>query len=382
VLCNSLFFTNDKKTNPLPKNMVPQVENFPPIPNCGVQMTHALHEVGAKMVVAAPDIRVKLRKADFPLKKGPEELVQVGWLEAAVDNMECNTCFLQAITDLVQCSPPIQELEIVLDSPLQSHIPQDVVFPENIPKCNVSPSNLGTPYGLSEVPNEIKEQITRYSNWCTTPIQLSRTFQYAQPVQSSTMHTSVQGICGYLGFLSLKENVATNGLYSYWNPDHFARFVSFLLARGVGRGQVLKHISIAKKVSSFLRTVVTLDKDKVHGSKVEEWLSILERQVNVVMPRTVRDANALPRSDRVREWVEYLKEVAEEAVAQDHAVGRRSITFKTAKMVSKTMHNAQQCQPIYMSITKINPTKNNWLIPSTSTHMHFPSLICRCKVHS
>lgn len=302
-------------------------------------MIHALNEVGAKMFVAAPDIRVKLRKADFPLKKGPEELVQVGWLEAAVDNMECDTCFLQAITDLVKCSPPIHELEIVLEvnqppPPPVSHIPEDVHFPENIPKCNVSPSNLGTPYGLSEVPHDIKEQITRYSNWCTTPIQLSRTFQYAQPVQSSTMHTSVQGICGYLGFLSLKENVTTNGLYSYWNPDHFARFVSFLLARGVGRGQVLKHISIAKKVSAFLRTTVPLDSDKVHGTKVEEWLSILERQVNVVMPRTVRDGSTLPRSDRVREWVEYLKEVAEEAVAQDLAVGRRNITFKTAKMVS------------------------------------------------
>jgi len=149
------------------------------------------------------------------------------------------------------------------------------------------------------------------------------------------MHTSVQGILGYLGFLTLQEKVGTkDGLYLYWNPDFFSRFVAFLLARGVGRGQVLKHISIAKKVSTFLRTQVVLDIDKSHGSKVEEWLSTLERQVGIVMPRSVKDSNSLPKSDRVRQWVDYLKEVAQEAVAQDKVFGRRKITFQTAKMVS------------------------------------------------
>ncbi len=313
------------------------MNSLPPIPTCGATIANALLQVEATLVMASPDIRVKLRKANYPLKDGAEELVQAAWLEVAVDELDCDDSFRQSMRYLAECNPEPPEVDNALQvAPTHvSHIPECVHFPDNIPNVQFSPSSLTSSYGLTEVPTDLRGQISKYSTWCTTPIQLSRALNYAQPVQSSTMHTSVQGILGYLGFLTLQEKVGTkDGLYLYWNPDFFSRFVAFLLARGVGRGQVLKHISIAKKVSTFLRTQVVLDIDKSHGSKVEEWLSTLERQVGIVMPRSVKDSNSLPKSDRVRQWVDYLKEVAQEAVAQDKVFGRRKITFQTAKMVS------------------------------------------------
>ena len=68
----------------------------------------------------------------------------------------------------------------------------------------------------------------------------------------------------YLGYLkNIRTDVADDilSLHCYKNPSWFAGFISYLMAREVGRGHLVKHVSLAKKINNYM----------VSGGWVDGW---------------------------------------------------------------------------------------------------------------
>ena len=110
-------------------------------------------------------------------------------------------------------------------------------------------------YGLSKPSRAIKQEIKDFVDWSTTSIQLDRSERYSASVQRTTTDKHETSILAYLGFLvNIKGEITDTeaSMSSYSSPIQFAAFVAFLQARDVGRGHVLKHVSLARKVNNYL----------------------------------------------------------------------------------------------------------------------------------
>lgn len=184
----------------------------------------------------------------------------------------------------------------------KSNVPHDAAFPTTLPPCNLDGSTLHTPYGLndSELPAKIQVQLREFERWSTEPINLARGREYATPVQEATIAKQLELIRGYLGFMATKLGLPIVGLHNYWEPKTMAAFASMLLARGVGKHQVIKHLALARKVNTFLVSSSNLVEERQHADKMEAWLATLERQVAVVLPKPIKDASSLPKAGLVR----------------------------------------------------------------------------------
>lgn len=183
-----------------------------------------------------------------------------------------------------------------------SKVPVGVTFPTNLPTCGIQEALLQQPYGLreAELPAIIKAEMDAFYQWSTELIQLGRGKEYATPVQSATIAKHMELIRGFVGFIATRLGKPILGLQHYWEPEVMASFVAMLMARNVGRGQILKHLSLAKKVSTFMASKSNLQEEKEHATRMENWLATLERQISVVVPRPLKDASALPKAARVR----------------------------------------------------------------------------------
>jgi hypothetical protein len=74
--------------------------------------------------------------------------------------------------------------------------------------------------------------------------------RYLKAVQSTTLEKVPSLILGFFGFTSSACSLDSKqmGMATYKDPKNITRFVSYLKARGVGIGQINKHISLARKV--------------------------------------------------------------------------------------------------------------------------------------
>lgn len=68
-------------------------------------------------------------------------------------------------------------------------------------------------------------------------------------MQQTTLDSVPKLIGGFLGYTASFFNIDPISLQLYANPKYIARFVAYLQARGVGLGQITKHVSLARKVS-------------------------------------------------------------------------------------------------------------------------------------
>jgi len=291
-------------------------------------------------ISAAADVRVALRRGGVPLEEGESYLVRVSWVLDTIEGFDTNNEHIVAdLRRIMRASPPSPSTYLALTPPkpttqLKSRVPQ-VEFPNTIPVCNIARSGLMHGYGLKhgDLPYLVRAQVDRYQAWCTDRVNLSRGVEYAQPVQTETVKKNIECIRGFLGFLSLRAHInISSGILLYWNPQYIAMFVSFLLARGVSKGQVIKHISVARKVGKYLGTTSKVGAEELHSRKMDEWLATLERQVGVVLPSPHKDPDAYPAAAKVHQWIVYLIDVALEAVSIDRKEGSLSCT--NAKLVS------------------------------------------------
>jgi hypothetical protein len=99
----------------------------------------------------------------------------------------------------------------------------------------------------------------------------------------------------YLGYVASFHTKVNQGLSevnlsvnisSYANPVFLADFVSYLRARDVGKGHILLHLALARKVNDFIKSANEASKDAVDFlERLDLWIGKVEKQVNSVMPK-------------------------------------------------------------------------------------------------
>jgi hypothetical protein len=145
-------------------------------------------------------------------------------------------------------------------------------------------------YGF-EAGNEtplIKKEIALFKKWSTNPFQFDRGERYTGRVASETMDKQQGKIRAFLGYVASFKNepVEQVGLDCYSVPKYLTDFMAYLLARGVGKGHLLGHLSVARKVNDFLKSQKPDDEAAAQFyKKMDGWLGRIEAQVQVVMPK-------------------------------------------------------------------------------------------------
>ena len=135
-------------------------------------------------------------------------------------------------------------------------------FPMTLPHLVLTKEEQSAPYGLqkgggrTDLPLALQKEIRLFERWSTEPVQLTRTEPYSAPVQSTTLVSQEHAISAYLGYVVNIAKVVRRedaGLQEWSRPYLFIGFIMFLILRDVGKGYLLKNISLAKKINAYLR---------------------------------------------------------------------------------------------------------------------------------
>jgi len=241
-----------------------------------------------------------------------------------------------------------EDIAIPSSAKLAALYPPLTTFPKNLPEIFV-PGDAVKTYGLgNKAPQTVRREITDFVNWSTTAIQLDRSDRYSAAVQRTTTEKHETCILAYLGFLvNVKAEIllADVRLSAYSDPFMFAAFLAFLKSRDVGRGHILKHVSLARKVNNYLisgnknNTLFcllysvarrpfhinlitcthvgsdTMDDAAFHGSNMETWLGRLEQQLSATMPKEPK--SFVPSLKDLYFWVDDLAEGADVMTSAD-----------------------------------------------------------------
>lgn len=212
-------------------------------------------------------------------------------------------------------------------------------FPSTIPVMNLEDDGeVPWVYGLGEgdISVRLDMEFRSLYEWCTDRFQMKRGAEYAAAVQEVTMHGMLSGIKGYLGFCAgdygPRLPVASLKLDLYTQPIHFAQFLGYLVARHVRRESLIRHVSVAKKVTYYLRSCLKDGSDRwLYLGRLRAWLTTVEAQVSLVMPGP--EPKVLPEFANVISWVDDMTAMAKEAVVADMSA-YSCISLETAYMVS------------------------------------------------
>lgn len=147
---------------------------------------------------------------------------------------------------------------------------------------------------------------------------MDRPAQYSKAVQSTTYCKQFDCIRAYLGYVHRYENVslAALSIENYHNPQHIANFLGYLLARTVGGAHTIKHVSLARKINSYLARSTSAASSRSatgqNAAQMDAWLHTLENQITQVTPKP--DKSNLPSAEAVFAWVhEVVKSALETA---------------------------------------------------------------------
>jgi len=295
-------------------------------------LADALEDLQLPIIRAAPDVKQALLQHGFKARGQQIYLIRAELLLEAAHELGTEG-LVEQFSGLCSSDPGGE----VNNALVHSRVPEGVHFPNTLPPCAMHRATLAQPYSLcaQNMPPTVKGDIQAYTTWCMSSINIGRGTLYAMPVQQSTMECNIECIKGFLGFLSLRKNVTiTAGLILYWNPILVAHFIAFLMARGVGRGQIMKHLSVSKKINQFYRSSSTMQCEIDHSIKLEEWLATLERQASLVTNTPIKDSSRYDVS-KIRQWIHHLKKEATEAIQLGKSTrGETYISHETAKLVS------------------------------------------------
>lgn len=149
-------------------------------------------------------------------------------------------------------------------------------FPTTIPVSFMTEDEKTKPYGIGDrASKELRRGIKAFVTWSSTAIQLDRSERYAAAVQTTTTEKQETTILSYMGYLSnFVLDVSADQLLitAYASPHWFAQFISFLQAREVGRGHIIKHMSLARKVNNYL----------VSGGSAKAWVGVVKASAIMV----------------------------------------------------------------------------------------------------
>ena len=244
-----------------------------------------------------------------------------------------------------------------------AHVAPSYTFPSRLPEVVLTPEQQQEKYGImrSSVPSNVRDELEVFDRWQSDPINLDRSPRYTRAVQSTTSDKHETVILGYLGYVRAYFAVPLPqlGLCAYADPTQFAQFMAYLRARGVSKGQLLKHVSLARKVNDFLKSGSMTSEDQVtHAAKMETWLGTLEAQLNSSIPAPRRDA--MPEATTVWLWVRRLVDDALRSVDAD-ILAAGNITYRTASDVQRALI-AALVTGMYIPPCRLNLLKT-WVHP-------------------
>ena len=219
------------------------------------------------------------------------------------------------------------------------HAPPSYTFPSRLPDVVLTPEQQQEKYGIprSSVPSNVRAELDVFCRYQSDAINLDRGARYTRAVQSTTSDKHETIILGYLGYVRTYFAVPTLqlGLCAYADPTQIAQFVAYLRARGVSKFQLLKHVSLARKVNDFLKSGPMATHEQVtHAAKMDTWLGTLEAQLNSAIPAPRRDA--MPEATKVWLWVRRLVDDALRSVDAD-ILTYGNITYRTAVDVQRAL---------------------------------------------
>ena len=175
------------------------------------------------------------------------------------------------------------------------------------------PRQLTEKYGYpaNSVPRALRLQIDSFAAWCHAGINMERSQRYARAVQTTTLDKNKGTMRAFLGWVDryTPSPPPHPDISAYSNPQYFAAFTSYLLARDVRKGHVVKHVSLARKVNDYLQARAQPDSPaRQRAAAMDEWLAKLEAQLNASMPSSVKETT--PNAALVYAWASAVAERA------------------------------------------------------------------------
>lgn len=236
-------------------------------------------------------------------------------------------------------------------------------FPMSIPTRTLTAEEMTMHYGLGRAgpgltrgePELVDTQIEEFLYWSRTAYRFDRGERYTGPVQHTTTVKQRDTLLSMMGFFQKFCGDASSplSLSLCQQPALMVELIGFLMARGATSGHVSKHISLARKVNTFLAGQSTRRAEKNHAWRVEKWFSVVAAQVSASMPKPPK--KQAPQLHDVYKWVESLGRQALSAVDRDQA-SFGHITKRCAKLVQEAiiaiLVTGQSAPPLRLSIVK------------------------------
>jgi hypothetical protein len=125
------------------------------------------------------------------------------------------------------------------------------VFPATLPDTLLRPEQIREQYGLNRaVASRLtKRQVQKFLEWATAPLNLQRGTRYAPAIQSATAVSNENNLYAFFGYCQRYFPLRVSSMLAYLDPEMIISFVAYLRARGTKKGHILKHVSLARKVS-------------------------------------------------------------------------------------------------------------------------------------
>jgi hypothetical protein len=138
--------------------------------------------------------------------------------------------------------------------------------------------------------------------WLYMPLTADRESKY-RPCQETTLDTYHDTIMGFMGYLHKYQAypVSSLALDLYLRPTLMCAFLGYIIARGVGKLWVDKHLTTCGKVAAYINSQQPFN----DFLNLQEWLSRLSKQLKVAIPKP--SPKALPSASAVWAWVDNLQ---------------------------------------------------------------------------
>ena len=131
--------------------------------------------------------------------------------------------------------------------------PGAVALPTTLPACIVPASRFKKQYSLPELEQgaePLRGQLAGFKAWCTNSIQLDR--EKGGALSGRTWQNIFSSIMAFLGFCHFNLGLALPDLLLFADPETYAHYMAFLLAKELSINSFTQQISHARKVLTWL----------------------------------------------------------------------------------------------------------------------------------
>ena len=198
--------------------------------------------------------------------------------------------------------------DLTPDTTTPSHImsQSSSLFPLVLPPCKLSRAELKMEYSLISAKQQrqpLKTQIEKLFNWLKEPVQLDRT---GRALSHRTMENMRKHISQYLGFLQMHLEKQQVSLSDFLDLHSYSAYISFHKAKGNVYSTIVVHITSAKQILQHLQSTNFTAVSKLHTAK--EWLSRLQKQLAMLMPKPIANPEDLPEAHQIVRLIENFKQ--------------------------------------------------------------------------